>query len=920
MPSKTNIRRRSQRSLKSIQRLFSRRSSRRISRNAVIIPPEAHDACTKAPVDPTFKSNVADVGDAVKRLYEEEYINSQESGGTFITATEENVPTVVNPVDFVPVAPTESGSDDDEAEIDSHLDTVSVTTKQSASRRISLDGESPPMLVEVSDAEEESDVHCEQPTQPVMRSSNIPLKKLRSEKQQNNTSFEVGDEVIVADTKHAKHGKIGVVYKVTASYVFFQDSAKVNVKIMSKFLERVLLRSDAEIEGDDAIKEDATEESYSKATTKTQPRRLQTRSVCGSLGSVDLGSRKSSTIVMNTTSSPERPPFSGDRVIVVKKGHKHKGKLGTVKRMTAKFAFVVFDLGDEKEVRITPSFLEYLPGEGSDVPSTTKTNSHPSGIASHPLQRFGSYVVQKLILDSPECGVTDGSIIGKIWGDRLLPVDIPVSEDMQVLEKIISWNGDEYELYYADVAIDTENSILYNKKKKVKAYYVRTSNLEFNLRGHEETLADFGSLEPRKVWSRRSLLFSTAVKINTEFAIHDVSDSEVVMVEDVGTTGCGFIDEQNMMKLLGESAAAKRTVAIQVRMLIPTLGLFKGVLVRKKMNGDHVIEMNESLQKVPPSRVSVAENTGWMLIKRVFPSKANEQVGRIFQKYGREVTNSFKRELKSGKQCKLADMYQRIIIGSGVPSDVMKHYSRTYKTPDKLRHTHLVGVADPTNELPPNTVFVTGVNGGFGVDQIFVSRSPATEVSDGRVVELVNTKPFNMSQANWDWLGSLPFGAIMFGNPEKGYRPLPECIANGDLDGDWYFVFWSEALLQHIHAIPFIDNELSLPAKVDVPASVVYNSDWYDNAQNFMSKVSLQVDVDKLICELYNLSLTGTKNMSKNQRKGDFFKHIGDPDAVSYGRAYKQALEFKKHGRNIPLPEHLFSSVSEKYHEYLTPI
>ena len=206
------------------------------------------------------------------------------------------------------------------------------------------------------------------------------------------------------------------------------------------------------------------------------------------------------------------------------------------------------------------------------------------------------------------------------------------------------------------------------------------------------------------------------------------------------------------------------------------------------------------------------------------------------------------------------------------------------------------------------------------MDQIFVSRSPATEVSDGRVVELVNTKPFNMSQANWDWLGSLPFGAIMFGNPEKGYCPLPECIANGDLDGDWYFVFWSEALLQHIHAIPFIDNELSLPAKVGVPASVVYNSDWYDNAQNFMSKVSLQVDVDKLICELYNLSLTGSKNMSKNQRQGDLVKHIGDPDAVSYGRAYKQALAFKKHGRKVPLPGHLFSSVSEKYHDYLTPI
>jgi hypothetical protein len=61
--------------------------------------------------------------------------------------------------------------------------------------------------------------------------------------------------------------------------------------------------------------------------------------------------------------------------------------------------------------------------------------------------------------------------------------------------------------------------------------------------------------------------------------------------------------------------------------------------------------------------------------------------------------------------------------------------------------------------------------------------------------------PCCMSQANWEWLQELPFGAIVLGNPKKkGKTTLPETIACGDLDGDVYLICWSKTVVGYITA------------------------------------------------------------------------------------------------------------------------
>ena len=44
---------------------------------------------------------------------------------------------------------------------------------------------------------------------------------------------------------------------------------------------------------------------------------------------------------------------------------------------------------------------------------------------------------------------------------------------------------------------------------------------------------------------------------------------------------------------------------------------------------------------------------------------------------------------------------------------------------------------------------------------------------------------------------------------------------------------------------------------------------------------------------------------------------LKDPDAYAYFKAYDQALEFKKHGRPITLPNHLINDVQSNLHRHL---
>ena len=139
---------------------------------------------------------------------------------------------------------------------------------------------------------------------------------------------------------------------------------------------------------------------------------------------------------------------------------------------------------------------------------------------------------------------------------------------------------------------------------------------------------------------------------------------------------------------------------------------------------------------------------------------------------------------------------------------MQKGVSRTYLEKPNCHHSSLVGLADPTSSLPFGSIFVSGsMKFDFGA-KVVISRFPMTEVADCIVLELVRKKPRTMSQKSWDFLRQIQFGIVIFGNPTpygndnasspiyNGQCALPELIAQGDLDGDAYFICWDPLIVQ----------------------------------------------------------------------------------------------------------------------------
>jgi len=79
-----------------------------------------------------------------------------------------------------------------------------------------------------------------------------------------------------------------------------------------------------------------------------------------------------------------------------------------------------------------------------------------------------------------------------------------------------------------------------------------------------------------------------------------------------------------------------------------------------------------------------------------------------------------------------------------------------------------------------------------------VSRSPCLTPDDAKLLSVVGSQPDGMRKDHWDMLCSYRFGTIIFGTPENNQTPMPNLIADGDLDGDLYFVLWEPTILDHL--------------------------------------------------------------------------------------------------------------------------
>jgi len=289
--------------------------------------------------------------------------------------------------------------------------------------------------------------------------------------------------------------------------------------------------------------------------------------------------------------------------------------------------------------------------------------------------------------------------------------------------------------------------------------------------------------------------------------------------------GCGFFPED----FFDVGTIKKNCDAIQVRIIGPSIGLAKGMLLKKR--GISCIQLPSSMIKAPASK-TCTDSWVAVVITNSFPSEGNMQTGRFLDTDAAKLNKSWMRD---DSRKLLSKMHRRMLIGYGVKKSVADAYARSATNDPKfLKHAHLMGCIDPTGALPEKKVFISGYITGsdnsralFGKvhTKVYLSRSLSLEPTNAKLVSVIGSKPREMSKDDWDMLCTYKFGTIIFPRSKEGSVPLPCVIADGDLDGDPYFVMWDKTIMDHLY---HSNDKLTLKArrellKLEMPADTKLN-------------------------------------------------------------------------------------------------
>ena len=488
-----------------------------------------------------------------------------------------------------------------------------------------------------------------------------------------------------------------------------------------------------------------------------------------------------------------------------------------------------------------------------------------------------------------------------IYGDRVLFKDYAMKKDLDHVPEKVTKSGDQEYFLMSLRLIDNKDEgtrMWFGKKKnaKLRVCYLRADSPEA-VQSELEKLAGFGRLTATKTVARLDLFLSTASKSNVDktnrpFRLYDhLTASDFEEIPEIAHEGCGFIPRKYIEMFIGTHAVGKRTFALQVRIIVPKLGVFKGLLVEKP--GIDKIQLPMSMKKVGPAEVE-CDDSAWLMINQAgtVPGTANTALAKYFAD-------------KSKRKPEIKFSPEDLFFAHGVSTDVLGKYELEAKLQSNPRfgHANLVGVSDPTGMIPSGHVFITGFLGvDCSAERLMVSRYPICKASDGRMLPFLSSKPRGMSREAWNFLAGLQFGAIIFGNPEPGCAPLPTLISQGDLDGDLYFVCWDQELLKGI--VNDDENFQDVPPE---PAKDKFarewNDDWLKAARSQMLDIIGLRRRIALVKELYKL----WDNASVESEEKDLFAD-----------AYKESIDIKKHGGLVYLPAALWGNVSPELHVYLS--
>ena len=365
-------------------------------------------------------------------------------------------------------------------------------------------------------------------------------------------------------------------------------------------------------------------------------------------------------------------------------------------------------------------------------------------------------------------------------------------QNLDELEKTKEIDGRECELLVSKMTKNEGKNNKYScyERKIVKAYYVETSGL--SLKSELERLGDFsGEKEPGKIASRLELMVSTALRApNKDYSMQfKLKPSDFVLVEENFHDGCGFAPIKFFEDHLGR--LAQSTGVIQVRIFGAKIGWYKGLLMKKP--GINRIELPPSMRKVEKSNHKKSPNWVVLVIHRYFPSESCTMMGRALNPIQKDPPRRWVETNLKGLDEN--PMYWHLLQLNNVPDEVIQNYSDKCRDWGSRQHCYLVGVADPTGDLPKDTVFITGY--GFVVSndpqrvvtmKTLVTRFPCTEKRDLVCIKCVRSKPPSMTDDDWEFLQSLPFGMMVFA--ASNGTPIPHRIADGDLDGDLFLGLW----------------------------------------------------------------------------------------------------------------------------------
>lgn len=424
---------------------------------------------------------------------------------------------------------------------------------------------------------------------------------------------------------------------------------------------------------------------------------------------------------------------------------------------------------------------------------------------------FAGRFVSMMSVTSAEEPKND-SFLSYMFGQRVLVINKLIDRNLEQMDLPVTDQRAEgtYELISSKVVSgDKDCGITYQyitKSMNLQSFYIQTKGQglkDIDLEKFLSSLGNFSKLETGKRLARYELLHSPAYKLRGDYLIKEFHASIFADISEEGHVGCGFICEDMLVDLLGGSRykIARKTTCIQVRAFIPSMGIYKGMLTKKKIVGGPKVLLPASMKKVEASLDKERNENGCLLVCQggVDPSKTNSYVERL-----PDVNPNLKiPPKKSFKIKKLGDMIHRILFTLKVPEDVIHSYalksskwnSRTKegeklnkndpRTAPKISHAYLRGVIDATGKIPSNYIYLPGFKkeGTLG-ERVFITRCPCMKETDGRLIRVLTQRPYSMSIADFQWLESKPFGTVIFGLPRKGMASSPELIADGNLDGD----------------------------------------------------------------------------------------------------------------------------------------